>query len=104
MRAYIANIDNGLRFYPDDRAGVRCFSGPLGLHRGRAVALRGRFAKIRTATVHYRLYLREVEYSQEPYSGVPAAQDTRLQFYGASSAVRAIRIKRALAVGDNFTA
>lgn len=45
-----------------------------------------------------------VEYSQEPYSGVPAAQDTGLQFYGASSAVRAIRIKSALAVGDNFTA
>jgi hypothetical protein len=104
LRAYIANIDSGLRIYPDDRAGVRCFSGPLGHPEGERYHSVGRFAKIRTATVHYGLYLREVEYSQEPYSGVPAAQDTRLQFYGASSAVRAIRIKSALAVGDNFTA
>lgn len=74
LRAYIANINSGLRIYPDDRAGVRCFSVPLGHPRGRAVALRGRFAKIRTATAHYGLYLREcVVFAKEPYSGVPAA-------------------------------
>ena len=60
--------------------------------------------RLRILPFFYTSIFGSVEYSQEPYSGVPAAQNTGLQFYGASSAVRAIRIKRALAVGDNFTA
>lgn len=60
--------------------------------------------RLRILPFYYTSIFGRVEYSQEPYSGVPATQDTGLQFYVASSAVRAIRIKSALAVGDNFTA
>ena len=44
LRAYIANIDSGLRIHPDDRAESAAFPS-LGHPRGRAVSLRGRFDK-----------------------------------------------------------
>jgi len=58
-RAYIANIYSELRIYPVIEPESAAFPTPRQSHEGEQYHSGGCFAKIRTATIHYGLYLRE---------------------------------------------